>query len=80
MPTINNLTPEQCEMLDFMWNELDTEQEYLDWYDALDEGQQRMADCLQRMVILETLDEEMLQKSNEDFTEANALIDKIKAL
>ena len=75
---IENLTQEQVDMLDFMWNELDTEEEFLVWYDCLDDRQQRMADCLQRMVILETLDEEMLQKNNTDFAEANVVIDKFR--
>lgn len=75
---IENLTPEQVEMLDFMWNELDSEQDFLDWYDALDESQQRQADLLQRLVIIESLDEEMLQKNNTDFAEANAIIDRFR--
>lgn len=75
---INNLTQEQVEMLDFMWNELDTEQEFLDWYDALDKDQQRQADLLQRLMIMECIDEEMLQKNNTDFQEANRVIDKFR--
>lgn len=75
---IENLTPEQVEMLDFMWNELDTEAEFVEWYDCLDEAQQRMADCLQRMVILESLDEEMLQKNNAEFAQANQVLDKFR--
>ena len=75
---IEHLTAEQCEMLDYMWNELDSEQEFIDWYDALDERQQRMADILQRMVILESLDEEMLQNSNTDLTLANSVLDRFR--
>ena len=78
MPTINNLTEEQVEMLDFMWNELDTEQEFLDWYDALDKRQQVMAESLQRLMIMECIDEEMLQKNNTNFQEANRVIDKFR--
>ena len=73
---IQHLTQEQCEMLDFMWNELDSEQEFLEWYDALDEGQQRMADILQRMVILESLDEEMLAQT--EYPDAKRVIDQFR--
>lgn len=75
---IENLTQEQVEMLDFMWNELDSEQDFLDWYDALDARQQRMAESLQRLVIMESIDEEMLQKNNTDFAEANAVLDTFR--
>lgn len=75
---IENLTQEQVDMLDFMWNELETEEDYLNWYNALDGAQQRMADCLQRMIILEVLDDEMLQKNNTDFAEANAVLDRFR--
>ena len=75
---IKNLTQEQVEMLDFMWNELDSEQEFLEWYDALDAHQQRMADVLQRLVILETIDNDMLLENNTSFAEANAVIDRFR--
>ena len=75
---IKNLTQEQVEMLDFMWNELDSEQEFLEWYDALDTSQQRMADGLQRLVILETIDNDMLLENNTSFAEANAVIDRFR--
>lgn len=73
---IENLTQEQVEMLDFMWNELDTEEEFLEWYDALDKDQQRMAESLQRLMIMESIDEEMLLKNNTDFAEAKYVIDR----
>ena len=75
---IKHLTQEQVEMLDFMWNELDSEQEYLDWYECLDSEQQRQADLLQRMVIMESIDDDMLRKNNSDFHEANMVIDKFR--
>lgn len=56
MPTIHNLTVEQVEMLDTMW-ELDTQEEYFDWYYTLSESDQKMADTLQRMIIISELDE-----------------------
>ena len=54
---ISGLTKEQVAMLDFMWNELETEEEYLTWFSALDERQQKMAEVLMRMVIIESGDE-----------------------
>lgn len=73
---IDGLTPEQVEMLDFMWNELDTEEDYLNWYDSLDSQQQQQAELLQRMVIMESIDDEMLAR--ESFPEAMQVIDSIK--
>ena len=78
MPTINNLTQEQVEMLDFMWNELDSEQEFLDWYDALDPAQQQQAELLQRLMIMECVDEEMLQNNNTDLSLANSVLDRFR--
>lgn len=54
---ISGLTKEQVAMLDFMWNELETEEEYLTWFSTLDERQQKMAEVLMRMVIIESGDE-----------------------
>lgn len=73
---INGLTEAQVEMLDFMWNELETEEEFLAWYDCLDDDQQKQADLLQRMVIMESIDEEML--ALEQYPEANRVIDKFR--
>ena len=73
---IENLTAEQVEMLDFMWNELDTEEDFLNWYDCLDSEQQLMADNLQRLVIMESIDEQMLAQSN--YHEANQVIQKFR--
>lgn len=72
---INNLTVEQVEMLDFMWNELDTEEDYLNWYDQLDSEQRHMADILQRLVIMESIDEEMAQMTS--YPDANRIIRKL---
>jgi hypothetical protein len=76
MIEITGLTPEQIEMLDFMWNELDTEEDYFNWYDSLDEGQQRQAELLQRMVIMESIDEDMLAQAS--FPQAMKVIDSIR--
>lgn len=71
MISISGLTEEQVEMLDFMWNELDTEEEFTEWYDALDADQQKQADLLMRMVILETYEEEL-----DDLTDAKLVLQK----
>jgi late competence protein required for DNA uptake (superfamily II DNA/RNA helicase) len=69
--TITNLTLEQKEMLDFMWNELDTEEDYLTWFGSLSSDQQLMADTLMRMIIMECSEEEL-----GDLTEAKELLSK----
>lgn len=56
MIQIENLTQEQVDMLDIMWS-LDTEEEYFEWYNLLDEADQKMADSLVSMVILEEIDQ-----------------------
>ena len=72
---INNLTAEQVEMLDFMWNELETEEDYIQWYDCLDEQQQIMADGLQRLVIMEMVDEQLANQKS--FPEVQKMLDKL---
>ena len=62
MIEINNLTPYQVEMLDHMWS-LDTEEEFFEWYNLLDEEDQRLADYLQEMVILAHA-EETIEETN----------------
>lgn len=74
---INNLTEEQVQMLDFMWNELDTEQDFLDWYDLLTPEDQQMADSLQRLVIMECIDNDVLT-ADDDMALARSVIDKFR--
>lgn len=66
---IENLTAYQVEMLDHMWS-LDTEEEYFQWYNLLDENDQKLADSLQQMVVLEGMDEFVEQTGYEDAKEA----------
>jgi len=72
MIEINGLTQEQCDMLDHMWS-LDSEKEYLEWYDLLDERDQEMADLLMRMIILAEIDNSCLV---EDTTQATEYLKK----
>ena len=55
---IDNLTQAQVDMLDHMWS-LETEQDYFDWYETLDAEDQHSADILQRLVILESMEENL---------------------
>lgn len=64
MITINGLTKYQVEMLDHMWS-LDSEEDYLTWYNLLDEEDQKMADTLMRMLVIESAEEEPTEISEE---------------
>jgi hypothetical protein len=72
---ISNLTPYQVELLDAMWA-CDTLQEYEAFYELLDDEDKLLADNLQRLVILEALDEDMANESS--FPEANKLLDQFR--
>jgi hypothetical protein len=73
---IENLTPEQVEMLDAMWA-CESAEEYLDWYNLLDAQDQDMADVLQRMIILETMDE-MLEEVSDGYADVRAYLKKFQ--
>lgn len=72
MIQIENLTPDQVDMLDMMWS-LDTLAEYNDWYETLSTEDQTQADLLQRMVILAEIDNAMM---NDDLTQAQNVLKK----
>ena len=55
MIQIENLTAYQCEMLDIMW-ELDSEDEYIEWFKLLDPEDQLLAESLQCLIIFESLE------------------------
>jgi uncharacterized protein YukE len=71
---IKNLTPEQVEMLDAMWA-CESAEEYLDWYNLLDAQDQEMADVLQRLIILETM-EEMMEEVSDGYAEIKTYLKK----
>jgi uncharacterized protein YukE len=71
---IKNLTAEQVEMLDAMWA-CESAEEYLNWYHLLDAEDQDMADVLQRMIILETMDE-MLEEVSDNYTDIKSYLKK----
>jgi len=71
---IKNLTAGQVEMLDAMWS-FDSAEKYLNWYHLLDAEDQDMADVLQRMIILETMDE-MLEEVSDNYTDVKSYLKK----
>ena len=74
MITITGLTIRQKRMLNIMWN-LDSEEDYLEWYDSLDKELQDEADLLQRLVILESYEEDL-----GDCTDAKKVLGKFAKL
>jgi uncharacterized protein YukE len=71
---IENLTPYQVEMLDAMWA-CESMEEYLDWYSLLDAEDQEMADVLQHLVIMETM-EEMLSEVSSQYADVRTYLKK----
>jgi hypothetical protein len=57
MITISGITKRQKRMLNIMWD-LDTQEDYFEWYYSLDKELQTEADLLQRMIVIESLDED----------------------
>jgi hypothetical protein len=73
---IENLTPEQVEMCDIMWS-FESAEEYVEWYELLDDEDKRQADVLQRMIILESM-EEMLAEANDNYRQARNYLKKFR--
>jgi uncharacterized protein YukE len=67
---IHGVSKRQKRMLNIMWN-LDSEEDYFEWYNSLDENLQKEAELLQRMIIMAELDNEVL-----DTTDAKELLKK----
>ena len=61
---IENLTAEQVEMCDIMWS-FDTAEEYIEWYDLLDDDDKRQAEVLQHLIIQESMEEMLDEISNQ---------------
>jgi uncharacterized protein YukE len=55
---IYGVSKRQKRMLNIMWN-LDTEEDYFEWYNSLDEELQKEAELLQRLIIMAELDNEV---------------------
>lgn len=73
---IEGLTVEQKEMLDFMWNELATEEDYEAWIDSLDTRQQIMANSLSRMIIYALMDKEIDYMSPDAMMESREVLER----
>jgi hypothetical protein len=71
MPTINGLTYYQKDLLECMW-QIDTAEEFQEWYLNLDDYDQREVDLLKLMLVYDLLDEV------DDFTQAREVIDRVK--
>jgi hypothetical protein len=71
---IENLTPEQVEMCDLMWS-FESAEEYIEWYQLLDDQDKRQADLLQRLILIETM-EEMLNEVTNQYTDIRAYLKK----
>ena len=74
--TIDGLTKRQVELLDIMWNCIDTDEEMLEWIDTLEPEEQAEVATLQQMLILEVLDQEMLKDPNFARKGLQILVDK----
>lgn len=72
--SIENLTPYQVEMLDAMWA-CESAEEYMDWYNLLDAEDQDMADVLQHLIIMETM-EEMLSEVSSQYRDVREYLKK----
>ena len=72
---IDNLTQDQVDMLDFMWTEIESYEDMLEWMASLDPADRKQAENLQRLMILEAA-ETMLEESQ--YHEANRVIDQFR--
>jgi len=68
MIKIHNLTQAQCNMLDKIWN-CSTHDEFLSWYETLEDRDQMQADTLMRVLSYETMDLDV-----KNFDTANQLL------
>lgn len=73
---IENLTPEQVEMCDLMWS-FESAEEYIEWYELLDDADKRQADLLQRLILMETM-EEMLNEVTNQYADVRAYLKKFQ--
>lgn len=76
MPTIKNLTENQVALLDEMWA-CDTYEEYENFLECLDPADRAEAESLQRLLLIETLDEEFEQMT--DYPDARRVLVDIMA-
>jgi hypothetical protein len=73
---IENLTEYQVEMLDIMWG-MESQSEFESWYELLDKEDQVMADLLVRMIVIESVEQDVLLGSD-PYKEANLVLSKFR--
>ncbi len=73
MIEINGLTKEQCDMLDIIWG-FQYKEDYLNWFDCLDQREQDMANKLLVLLALAITD----QEDAGVYPEANAVLSKFR--
>jgi hypothetical protein len=61
-------------MCDIMWH-FETAEEYVEWYNLLDDEDKRQADVLQRIIIQESM-EEMLGEISNQYADIRAYLKK----
>lgn len=71
MPTINGLTYYQKDLLECMW-EIDTPEEFEEWYNMLDDYDQREVNLLKLLLVYDLLDEV------DDLSDARKIIEQVK--
>lgn len=69
--TLNNLTQEQVEMLDFMWS-LETLEDLQNWQSCLDDKEFCMSQYLMMLVVQETVEDLIM----EDLSAAKTVLKK----
>ena len=72
---IENLTVEQVDMLDFMWNELESYEEMSEWMATLDPADRKQAEVLQKLILIEAA-ETLVEESQ--YHDANRIIDQFR--
>ena len=69
---INNLTQAQCEMLDIIWS-CETHDEFLSWYETLDDQDQAQA-----ITLMNILAQEALELKIKNFDLANTVLKQFR--
>ena len=63
-------------MCDLMWS-FESAEEYIEWYELLDDADKRQADLLQRLILMETM-EEMLNEVTNQYADVRAYLKKFQ--
>ena len=74
MIEINGLNSEQKQMLEFMWSELESFEDFQDWIETLNQKDRQQALTLSKMIILAVIDEQ--SNRLEYYPEASKVLEK----